>query len=225
MKISLRNILLKSIPYLLSIAGGLMLFLLTKDNIQDADLADLINNIAASLLSIPLVFLLYDYSNYRISKQLNQTLAHNLTDKVNVLLLNLIMLLRKDLGMRGKMTFESLNKMSDIRVSKIAIKLKMGATSLDILNGFHKDLEDLIYSNAKSNVLSLEQVQALSGLARELLHLVNAHKFHHNKHDIAQHIENIIMHIIDWLDSDASASMHFQQLLGAAQIKSDAKLK
>ncbi len=65
-------ILLKSIPYLLSIAGGAILFLLTKDEIADPSLADLITNMAASLLSIPLVFLLYDYSNYLINRHLRR---------------------------------------------------------------------------------------------------------------------------------------------------------
>ena len=61
MNIQLRNILLKSVPYMLSVAGGITLFVLTKDNIHNPSVADLIDNIAASLLSIPVVFLLYDY--------------------------------------------------------------------------------------------------------------------------------------------------------------------
>ena len=65
MKFNLRDFLLKMIPYVLSIAGGLVLFIVTKDDIHDPSVTDLINNIAASLLSIPLVFLLYDYSNYQ----------------------------------------------------------------------------------------------------------------------------------------------------------------
>ncbi len=72
MSIKLRNFLLKSIPYLLSIAGGITLYLVTKDEITDPSLADLVTNMAASLLSIPLVFLLYDYSNYRISRQIKR---------------------------------------------------------------------------------------------------------------------------------------------------------
>lgn len=68
----LHTVLLKSIPYLLSIAGGAALYLLTKDEISDPSLADLVTNMAASLLSIPLVFLLYDYSNYLIDRRLSK---------------------------------------------------------------------------------------------------------------------------------------------------------
>ncbi len=72
MTINWRNLFLKSIPYLLSITGGAALFLLTKDEISDPELADLVTNMSASLLSIPLVFLLYDYSNYQISRKLKK---------------------------------------------------------------------------------------------------------------------------------------------------------
>ncbi len=72
MAINWRTLFLKSIPYLLSISGGAALFLLTKDEISDPELADLVTNMSASLLSIPLVFLLYDYSNYKISRKLKQ---------------------------------------------------------------------------------------------------------------------------------------------------------
>ncbi len=72
MAINWHNLFLKSIPYWLSIAGGAALFLLTKDEISDPSLAALVTNMAASLLSIPLVFLLYDYSNYKIAKKLKQ---------------------------------------------------------------------------------------------------------------------------------------------------------
>ena len=83
MNIVLRDVLLKSIPYLLSIAGGVALFLITVDNVRDPAVSDLMNNISASLLSIPIVFLLYDYSNYRVSKKLNQTLATSMSSRVS----------------------------------------------------------------------------------------------------------------------------------------------
>ena len=86
MNTMLKNLLLRTIPYLLSVIGGITLFLISLDKVKDPNVSGLIDNIAASLLSIPLVFLLYDYTNYRISKQVNRTLATNITDKVNSLI-------------------------------------------------------------------------------------------------------------------------------------------
>ena len=76
----------------------------------------------------------------------------------------------------------------------------------------------MIYNGAKPNVLTGAQVQMLTGLVRELSLLINEHSFRRNRRVAAKYIENIIGKIIDWMDSDAFASMHFQQLLGAAQL-------
>ena len=221
MKFNLRDFLLKMIPYVLSIAGGLVLFIVTKDDIHDPSVTDLINNIAASLLSIPLVFLLYDYSNYRVSKQLKKTLADNMGDKINVLLLKLIMLIRQIIGVRGKLTFTTLNNMGDISISRMASRLKISPASMKSLQECRNDLDNLIYHNANSNVLSADQVQTLSTLMREISQLINEHNFRRNRRAGAKYIKNMITHITDWMDSDALAAMHFQQLLGAAKLPED----
>jgi len=140
----LRDILLKMIPYSLSVAGGLLLFVLTKDNISNENVADLINNIAASLLAIPLVFLLYDYSNSRVSKRLSQTMAQNLGDTINLLVMNLILVMRRISDVRGPVTLESVNKMSDWRPSYIARRLKITSRDLDELRKYRDELNDLI---------------------------------------------------------------------------------
>lgn len=77
MAINIQNVLLKMIPYVLSVAGGVALFVFTMDEIKNPDVTDLINNISASLLSIPVVFLFYDYANYRVSRRLKQNGANN----------------------------------------------------------------------------------------------------------------------------------------------------
>lgn len=218
MAIKLRNILLKMIPYVLSVAGGLILFIVTKDEVHNPNVTDLINNISASLLSIPLVFLLYDYTNYRVSKQLNKTMADSMTDKINIILLNLIMIIRQMLGIRGTLTFASMNKMSNLSQSKIVANLKITQNLANELRTYRDEIDNMIYNGAKPNVLTGAQVQMLTGLVRELSLLINEHSFRRNRRVAARYIENIIGKIIDWMDSDAFASMHFQQLLGAAQL-------
>ena len=210
--------LLKMIPYVLSVAGGLILFIVTKDEVHNPNVTDLINNISASLLSIPLVFLLYDYTNYRVSKQLNKTMADSMTDKINIILLNLIMIIRQMLGIRGTLTFASMNKMSNLSQSKIVANLKITQNLANELRTYRDEIDNMIYNGAKPNVLTGAQVQMLTELVRELSLLINEHSFRRNRRVAAKYIENIIGKIIDWMDSDAFASMHFQQLLGVAQL-------
>lgn len=194
------------------------MFIVTKDEVHNANVTDLINNISASLLSIPLVFLLYDYTNYRVSKQLNKTMADSMTDKINIILLNLIMIIRQMLGIRGTLTFASMNKMSNLSQSKIVANLKITQNLANELRTYRDEIDNMTYNWAKPNVLTGAQVQMLTGLVRELSLLINEHSFRRNRRVAAKYIENIIGKIIDWMDSDAFASMHFQQLLGAAQL-------
>lgn len=225
MAISLRNIFLKMIPYLLSIAGGIVLFKLTENNIHDPNLSDLINNIAASLLAIPLVFLLYDYSNYRVSSQLNKTMTSHLTDKTNIILLNVIIITRQILDIKRKLTFTTLNQMGNMSLSKITNKLKITKKQLDDLRTYCNELDDVVNSSTKNSILTPDQIQVITGLIRDMSLLINEHNFRHNKRIAAKYIENIIGKIIDWLDSDAFAAMHFQQLLDAAELGAETSEK
>ena len=216
MKINFRDIFLKIIPYALSVSGGLILFIVTKDDIHNPNVTDLINNISASLLSIPLVFLLYDYSNYLVSRRLKKTLADNMGDKISVLLLNLTIIIRQIIGARGKLTFASLNNMGDFSISHIAAHLKITPSAMNGLRQCRDNLDNLIYHNANANVLSADEIQSLSALMHEISQLINEHSFRKNHRVAAKYIKNIIGHITDWMDADAFASMHFQQLLGTA---------
>lgn len=225
MTLSIRNIFLKMIPYLLSIAGGIVLFKLTENNIHDPNLSDLINNIAASLLAIPLVFLLYDYSNYRVSSQLNKTMTSHITDKTNIILLNVIIITRQILDIKKKLTFTTLNQMGNMSLSKITNKLKITKKQLDDLRTYRNELDDVVNSSTKNNILTPDQIQVITGLIRDMSLLINEHNFRHNKRIAAKYIENIIGKIIDWLDSDAFAAMHFQQLLDAAELGAETSEK
>lgn len=216
MNIKLRDILLKAIPYLLSIAGGVTLFLVTVDNVHNPNIADLMNNISASLLSIPIVFLLYDYSNYKISKKLNQTLATSMSSRVSGLMLGLLILLRQCAGIRGKLTLESLNKMRDIPVHKIANKIIIHAPQMQKLGAYHTNLDDMIYKYGKNNLLDSASMQNLSGLSLDLLHMMNEYEFRSNKKIVAKNIIDIFGRIADWMDSDAGAAMNFQKMLQQA---------
>lgn len=201
---------------MLSIAGGVALFLVTVDNIKDPNIADLMNNISASLLSIPIVFLLYDYSNYKISKKLNQTLATSMSSRLSATMLGLTILLRQMTGMRGNLTLGELNKMRDISPRMLAQKFKTKPDHLRQLGAYHTELDDMIYKYGKNNILDVASLQNLGELALDLLHLINELEFHKDKKAAAKYTIDIFGRIADWLDSDAGAAMNFQKMLQQA---------
>ncbi len=207
----------------MSIAGGIILYTGAIDNAPNDNLRDLIINVSASLLSIPLVFLLYDYTNSRVARQMKKTVAHSLTDKLNSVLLNTILMLRDAMQVRSKLTPENLNRMLVWRTGDISRRLKITPRVLDKLHTCHSDLDTLLFRNSQTDVLSADQTQILSSMARDMAHLINESKFHKNRHISAKYIENIMSWILDWLDADSIAALnltrHLTSSAGEAQNK------
>ena len=218
MSFSFRTVFLKSLPYLMSITGGVVLYTGAIDNAPNENLRDLIINVSASLLSIPLVFLLYDYMNYRVNKQVTKNLMNSVTDKLNTIMLNLIMLLRQSMGVHSKLTTENLNRMLIWQPQEISRRLNITPKIAEQLKQYHNDLDTLLFRNEQSKVLNIEQAQTLATLARDMTHLINESKFRRNRHMTAKHTAAIMSKILDWLDSDSVAALNLQNHLSNADL-------
>ena len=207
----------------MSIAGGIILYTGAIDNAPNENLRDLTINVSASLLSIPLVFLLYDYTNSRIANQMKRTMINSMTDKLNVLMLNIIGLLRESMGVRSKLTTENLNRMLIWHTPEISKRLKITPRILEKLHEYHNDLDTLLFRNGQSPVLSTEQAQILSGLARDMTHLINENKFRRNRHLSAKYTESMMGRILDWMESDNVAAMNLAQHISETTATTDKK--
>lgn len=215
MKINLRTIFLKSLPYLMSITGGIILYTGAIDNAPNANLRDLIINVSASLLSIPLVFLLYDYTNSRIARQMKKNLANSMSDRLNILMLNIILMLREMMGVRTKLNTENLNRMLMWRAPEISRRLKITTKTNQELREYHNELDTLLYRNGQNDVINSDVFQTLSALSREMTRLINESKFRRNKRLSAKYVEGIMARILDWLDSDSVAALNLQKHISA----------
>ncbi len=221
MKINIRTFLLKSLPYLMSIAGGIILYTGAIDNAPNANIRDLVINVSASLLSIPLVFLLYDYTNSRVARQMKKTVVHSMTDKLNGVLVNTILMLRNAMGIKNKLTLENLNRMLVLRAPEIVRRLKITPHVLDALHSCHNDLDTLLFRNSQTNTMTPDQTQILSSMARSMAHLINEAKFHKNRHVSAKYIENIMSQILDWLDADSVAALNLAHHLSPSPASAE----
>ena len=201
----------------MSIAGGIILYTGAVDNAPNENLRDLVINVSASLLAIPLVFLLYDYTNSRVANQMKKSVANNMADKLNVVLVNTILMLRDAMGVRNKLNLENLNRMLMWRTPEISRRLKMTPRVLDALHTCHNDLDTLLFRNSQTNILNSDQAQILSATARSMAHLINESKFHKNRRISAKYIENIMGHILDWLDMDSVTALNLAHHLSPSE--------
>ena len=187
----LMNVFLKSIPYVLSIAGGVFVFDFSQDYLHDPNWIDLMNNVAASLLAIPLVFLFYDYSNFLVTRRMHKhqhaSIINTLDDylfKVLVQMKNIIGLSRIEVPMQ------------DINLNYK--KLNLDAKYLRLIRKHLKELEDLLYKSDRIEVLDPQHTQILSFIAQELNQILNECKYHNSPKEIARYIETTLSMIDDW---------------------------
>ncbi len=185
------HFVLKSIPYVLSIAGGVIVFDLSKDYLHDPNWIDLMNNVAASLLAIPLVFLFYDYSNFLITRRMHK---HQHIAVISVLDGYLLKILSEMKNIIGLKHIEV--PMQDINLNYK--KLNLDEKYLRAIRTQLNNLEDLLYKSDKIEVLDPQHTQILSFIAQELNQIMNECKYHNSPKEIARYIETTLSMIDDW---------------------------
>ena len=179
---------------------------MSKYNIRDPSLDSLVNNIAASLLSIPLVFLLYDYSNYRISRQVNRTLAAGMNFKINSSMLALLLQLRRMAGVRGKFTWGAAQEMFEMPAT-MARRMRINAADIDALRPIRDQLDDYAYRMDRNSVLTRGQVQTLTLMTVQMTHMLNHFQMSPRDKTITKYAENILALMGDWFDSQNVSEM------------------
>ena len=188
---NITHFLLKIIPYALSIAGGIFVFDFSQKYLHDPSWLDLTNNISASLLAIPLVFLFYDYSNFLITRRMKRTQHASVVNQIDSFL------------------FKILNQMKHIiHIEHITVPmqdLNLNYKKLDLdikyIRALKKDLdlmEDLLYKSDKIEILDPQHTQILSFIVQELNQILNEYKFHNSPREIARYIETTLSMIDDW---------------------------
>ena len=185
------HFVLKAIPYALSIAGGIFVFDFSQKYLHDPNWIDLTNNISASLLAIPLVFLFYDYSNFLIMRRMKRTQHANIVNQIDSFLFKILAQMKNIIQIpRIEVPMQDLNlnyKKLDLDVKHIRALKKQ----LELM-------EDLLYKSDKIEILDPQHTQILSFIVQELNQILNEYKFHNSPREIARYIETTLSMIDDW---------------------------
>ena len=187
----LGNMFLKSIPYVLSIAGGVFVFDFSQDYLHNPNWIDLMNNVSASLLAIPLVFLFYDYSNYIITRRMHKHQNMKVINMLDGYLLKILSELKNVIGLKRLEV-----PMQDINLNYK--KLNLDAKYLRAIGKQLDELENLLYKSDKIEALDPQHTQILSFVAQELNQILNECKYHNSPREIARYIETTLSMIDDW---------------------------
>ena len=185
------HFILKAIPYILSIAGGIFVFDFSQKYLHDAGWIDLMNNISASLLAIPLVFLFYDYSNFLITRSMKKNLHTNIVNIIDSILFKILDAIKHIIHIdHFTVPMQDLN----LNYKKLNLDKKYIRAIRKQLN----ELEDLLYKSDKIQVLESQHTQILSFITQELNQILNEYKFHKSPREIARYLETTLSIIDDW---------------------------
>lgn len=191
---NLIGFLFKSIPYVLSIAGGVVVFDVSQKYLQEPGWIDLMNNVAASLLAIPLVFLFYDYSNYLVTRRMHKHQNSSIISTLDGYLLKILSQMKNIIGLpRIEVPMQDIN----LNYKKLNLDKKY----IRAIRKQLVQLENLLYKSDKIEVLDPQHTQILSFIAQELNQILNEVKFHNTPREIARYIETTLSIIDDWFYS------------------------
>lgn len=190
----LRHFILKAIPYVLSIAGGVFVFDFSQKYLHDPSWLDLTNNISASLLAIPLVFLFYDYSNFLITRRMKKSQQANIVNIIDGILFKILEQMKRIINIKEiKVPIQDLN----INYKK----LNLDAKYIKALKRQLDSMEELLYKSDKIEVLDAQHTQILSFIVQELNQILNEYRYHNSPREIARYIETVMSIIDDWFSA------------------------
>ena len=179
------------IPYVLSIAGGFFVFDFSQKYLHGADWKDLVDNVTASLLAIPLVFLFYDYSNFLVTRRMHKHQHLHIINTLDGHLFKILAVIKNIVGLpRIEVPMQDINLNHN--------KLNLDAKYIRMLKKHLHELEDLLYKSDKIEVLDPQHTQILSFIAQELNHILNECKYHNPTREIARYLETTLSIIDDW---------------------------
>ena len=188
------NILLKMVPYVLSILGGIFVFDFSQQYLHSAGWEDLMDNVAASLLAIPLVFLFYDYSNFLVTRRVHKHQHSSLINTIDGHLFKILAQMKNIIGLpRIEVPMQDLN----LNYKKLNLDKKYIHAIRKQLN----QMEELLYKSDKIEVLDSQHTQILSFITQELNQILNEYKFHNSPKEIARYIETTLSMIDDWFSA------------------------
>ena len=203
--------MLKSLPYVLSMSAGIVVHAVSLSLIKDHNLHNLMNEIAGSLLAIPVVFVIYESVNYKMSRNVNREMAASLMFDVNAIVLKVLKELRIMLMPKSLLSWKMINKMLNMRAREIRAVAQVTDKNIAQIKAHKQALNDLSYKLVRIGILSERQIEMVIAMTKQMAHVVNEWEFKKNSAQLSKYVENLLESIDDWFDSCERESLQSHQ--------------
>ncbi|MGB2579582.1 hypothetical protein AAIR98_001501 [Elusimicrobium simillimum] len=162
----MKNFFIRIMPYVISMSVGITIYALSGIYLKDSALNDLNVNIAAGLMSIPLVFISYEVFNNLSNKKLKDSLQRHLLNDINDTILNIIANLRTLLSQTNEFSPEELDIFLNMDAANIKKNIKMDDTTGKNLQADKEKLTRL--ASGGTNVLANTEIEHIFNISSRL---------------------------------------------------------
>ncbi len=211
----MKKLLIKILPFLVAFGTGVILYIVTDKFISDVGLNNLLINVSAGLVSIPLVFIFYDVINKLTSRNLHNTLFESVTVEINNQLIDLIHFLASLIGENDPQSMSDLDDFLELEHNEIYQKLKLNGVEFTSLETIKQQLVLVIHKPATFDILTDKQILAVLNVVKEITFLIkNLKQIEKIKNSvrykkiIAMNIEYILDNLTSWIESGKKDALH-----------------
>ncbi len=211
----MRKLLIKILPFFVAFLSGIILYVVTDRFITNTGLNNLLINVSAGLVSIPLVFIFYDVINKITSQKLHNSLFESVTIEINTQLIELIKELALLTGEKEPIDMDQIEDFLSLEQSDIFKSLKLDKVDIKQLENIKHQLAMEIHKPTSFDILSEKQISAILNIVKEITFLVKnidqsnlAKKSVKHKKIIALNVEYIFINLTTWIESGKKDAFH-----------------
>lgn len=211
----MKKLFIKILPFWVAFASGILLYIVTDKFVSDVGLNNLLINVAAGLVSIPLVFIFYDVINKITSQKLHNSLFESVTIEINSQLIELIKELALLMDEKEPENMSSLEDFLSLEQSDILKSLKLGKVDIKKLEAIKQELVLEIHKPTSFDILSEKQISSILNIVKEITFLIknidqsNTAKGNtKHKKIIALNVEYILINLTTWIESGTKDAFH-----------------
>lgn len=192
-------LLAKAVPYILTFMAGAGVFAVS--TYLPTDWSPWLVEISGALSAIPIVFLIYEYTEYLTARSVNKKLFDNISFEINSIVLKILRFYKRSLGVRSEMTFRVAEKMLIRTAHDMEKSLKITKNDIAELKLFKKDFDALIYPAASSNIFNDQQIELIITIPRTLARIINELEYRGKRAELARYTENLFSLLTTWFDT------------------------
>lgn len=159
----MKTLFLKILPYAFSLLGGVVVYIVTI-YIEDNDLSDLMVNVAAGLLSIPLIFICYELVRNVSTSKINKELSEHLNLEINHNLRGIIKAMQTLVPPKS----ENFDVYLALPIQEVKKRLDTEGADMQLLLEKKSSIDKLIVGNKHVELLSRDRFHAVFSVSKEL---------------------------------------------------------